>query len=106
MLGVVAMFSSLFILLILPLVDTSRIRGNEFRPLGKITFWVFVVNFFILMWIGSQHPVIPYIQIGQITTSLYFVWFLVLVPLTGIIENSLVDIALNNTTKKNSNQSN
>jgi ubiquinol-cytochrome c reductase cytochrome b subunit len=46
LIGVIAMFGSL---LILPLVDLSRIRGNQFRPIMKIAFWFFVVNFFMLM---------------------------------------------------------
>jgi len=32
------MFASLFILLIMPIADTSRIRGNQFRPLMKFFF--------------------------------------------------------------------
>jgi len=94
LLGVLAMFASLLILLAMPLLDTSRIRGNQFRPLMKFVFWVFVSNFFILMWIGSQHPVSPYSEIGQFATLLYFAWFIVLVPSTGILENTLIDLAI------------
>ena len=93
------MFGSLLILLILPYADLSRIRGNQFRPLSKIFFWIFVVNFFILMWIGSQHPATPYIEIGQIATALYFSYFLILVPAIGIIENTLMDISLSSKIK-------
>nr|YP_009522494.1 apocytochrome b [Hygrophorus russula]AXQ02217.1 apocytochrome b [Hygrophorus russula] len=93
LLGVLAMFGSLLILLILPLVDLSRIRGNQFRPAMKLAFWFFVVNFFILMWIGSQHPESPYLEIGQFSTAFYFVWFLFIVPVIGVIENTLMDIA-------------
>lgn len=93
LLGVLAMFGSLFILLILPLVDVSRIRGNQFRPAMRVAFWFFVVNFFILMWIGSQHPDSPYLEIGQISTALYFIWFLIIVPVIGLAENTLMDIA-------------
>jgi ubiquinol-cytochrome c reductase cytochrome b subunit len=93
LLGVVAMFGSLLILLILPLTDLSRIRGNQFRPAMKLAFWFFVVDFIILMWIGSQHPVSPYVEIGQIATAFYFSWFLIIVPLIGISENTLIDIA-------------
>ena len=92
MLGVVAMFGSLLILLILPLTDLSRIRGNQFRPIMKIAFWFFVVNFFILLWIGSQHPDSPYLEIGQFSTAFYFIWFIFLVPFISIIENTLMDI--------------
>jgi len=87
------MFSSLFILLILPITDSSRIRGNQFRPAMKIAFWFFVVDFFILTWIGSQHPNSPYVEIGQIATAFYFSWFLIIVPLIGISENTLMDVA-------------
>jgi len=90
------MFGSLLILLVLPYVDTSRVRSNQFRPAMKVAFWFFVVNFFILMWIGSQHPVSPFVEIGQISTAFYFVWFLVIVPLIGLIENTLFDIAVKN----------
>lgn len=95
LLGVVAMFGSLLILLILPITDLSRIRGNQFRPAMKLAFWFFVVDFIILMWIGSQHPDSPYLEIGQIATAFYFLWFLVLVPLIGLIENTLFDLGIN-----------
>ena len=93
-LGVLSMFGSLLILLLLPILDVSRIRGNQFRPLNKLSFWFFVVNFFILMWIGSQHPTEPFVTIGQISTGIYFAWFLIITPLVGLIENTLFDIDL------------
>ena len=91
------MFSSLLILLILPLTDLSRIRGSTFRPAMKLAFWFFVVDFIILLWIGSQHPETPYLEIGQISTAFYFAWFLIIVPLIGIAENTLLDVATLNT---------
>jgi ubiquinol-cytochrome c reductase cytochrome b subunit len=93
LLGVLAMFGSLLILLVLPLTDVSRIRGMAFRPAMKFFFWAFVVNFFILMWIGSQHPNTPYVEIGQIATAFYFAWFIIIVPMVGLIENTLMDLA-------------
>ena len=93
LLGVVAMFGSLLILLVLPLTDISRVRGNQFRPAMKLFFWFFVVDFFILMWIGSQHPTTPYVEIGQISTAFYFLWFILIVPVIGLYENTIMDIA-------------
>jgi ubiquinol-cytochrome c reductase cytochrome b subunit len=93
LLGVIAMFGSLLILLILPLTDLSRIRGATFRPLMKLFFWAFVVNFIILMWIGSQHPTEPYVSIGQVATGFYFAWFIIIVPMIGLLENTLMDLA-------------
>ena len=96
LLGVLAMFGSLLILLVLPLTDVSRIRGYAFRPAMKFFFWAFVVNFFILMWIGSQHPNTPFVEIGQIATAFYFAWFIIIVPMVGLIENTLMDLATEN----------
>ena len=88
------MFGSLLILLILPLTDLSRTRSNQFRPAMKLAFWFFVVDFIILTWIGSQHPEQPYVIIGQISTAIYFSYFLLFVPAIGIIENTLMDLSL------------
>jgi len=99
LLGVIGMFASLLILLVLPITDTSRIRGNQFRPFMKLFFWFFVVDFFILMWIGSQHPDEPFVTIGQFATAFYFIWFLVLVPALGILENTLFDLGVSTKTK-------
>jgi len=93
LLGVLAMFGSLLILLVLPFTDLSRIRGNSFRPAMKLAFWFFVVDFLILIWIGSQHPNSPYVEIGQIATAFYFSWFIIIVPFIGILENTLMDVA-------------
>ncbi|RYE20504.1 MAG: hypothetical protein EOP45_10925 [Sphingobacteriaceae bacterium] len=38
LLGVVAMLAALLILLAMPLLDTSRIRGAQFRPLMRFAF--------------------------------------------------------------------
>lgn len=93
LLGVLAMFGSLLIFLVLPLTDLSRIRGSQFRPIMKFAFWFFVVDFFILMFIGSQHPNSPYVEIGQAATAFYFAWFLLIVPIAGLSENTLFDVA-------------
>ena len=89
------MFGSLLILLILPITDLSRIRSSQFRPAMKLAYWFFVVDFAILMWIGSEHPNSPYVEIGQFATAFYFAWFVLIVPIIGLMENSLTDIAAN-----------
>jgi ubiquinol-cytochrome c reductase cytochrome b subunit len=48
------------------------------------------------MFIGSQHPVSPYVEIGQFSTAFYFSYFLIIIPLIGIIENTLLDLATKN----------
>jgi ubiquinol-cytochrome c reductase cytochrome b subunit len=94
LLGVIAMFSALLILLILPFVDLGRSRGIQFRLLSKIFFFIFVINFFTLMWLGAKHVENPFILMGQITTAIYFIYFLVIVPVISILENTLIDISI------------
>jgi hypothetical protein len=44
------------------------------------------------MWIGSQHPETPFVEIGQFATFFYFSWFLIIVPIIGLIENSMLGL--------------
>ena len=93
LLGVIAMFSAILILLAMPFTDLSRYRGVQFRPLSKIAFFIFVGNFLILMLLGAKHVESPFIEFGQISTFIYFSYFLIIVPTTSVLENTLVDIA-------------
>ena len=101
LLGVIAMFSAILIIMIMPFTDLGRSRGLQFRPLSKVFFYVFVANFLILMQLGAKHVESPFIEFGQISTVLYFSHFLVIVPLVSLIENSLVDLHLNNVKQPN-----
>jgi quinol-cytochrome oxidoreductase complex cytochrome b subunit len=77
LLGVVAMLASILILFLLPILESSRVRSSAFRPFMRFFFWLFVSNFLLLMWIGSQHPEPPYILLGQLCTAFYFSYFLI-----------------------------
>nr|YP_009257391.1 cytochrome b [Zasmidium cellare]ANG44814.1 cytochrome b [Zasmidium cellare] len=96
LLGVIAMFSAILIIMIMPFTDLGRSRGLQFRPLSKIFFYVFVANFLILMQLGAKHVESPFIEFGQISTVLYFSHFLIIVPVVSLLENSLVDLHLSN----------
>jgi len=92
LLGVIAMFSALLIILVLPFTDLSWSKGLQFKPLSKIIFYIFLANFLILMQLGSKHVESPFIEFGQISTVLYFSYFLILVPFVSLIENTLIDL--------------
>jgi len=92
LLGVIAMFSAILIILILPITDLGRSKGLQFRPLSKMAFWAFVANFLILMQLGAKHVESPFIELGQLSTVLYFSYFIVIVPAVSLIENTLVDL--------------
>lgn len=100
LLGVVGMLGSLLILLAMPILDTSRVRGSQFRPLMRFAFWAFVTDFFLLMYLGSCHAESPYIEVGAAATVFYFGWFLIIVPVIGIVENTLMDVATDKNTNK------
>jgi len=94
--GVIAMFAALLVLLLLPYLNTSEIRSSSFRPLHRQFFWLLVLDYFILGWIGGCAPETPYLEIGQIATFFYFFYFLILIPFLGLFEKMLVSY---NTTK-------
>nr|YP_009239716.1 cytochrome b [Plotosus lineatus]AMM05995.1 cytochrome b [Plotosus lineatus] len=88
--GVLALLFSILILMLVPLLHTSKQRGLTFRPFTKLLFWTLVANVFILTWIGGMPVEHPFIIIGQIASTLYFMLFLVFMPLTGWLENKLM----------------
>jgi len=94
LLGVIAMLGAILMLLTLPFTDLSRNRGIQFRPLSKIAFYVFVANLLILMVLGAKHVESPYIEFGQISTVIYFSYFLIIIPAVSILENSLIELGL------------
>jgi len=87
------MFSAILALLVMPFSDLSKLRGIQFRPLSKIAFFLFLANFLILMQLGAKHVESPFIEVGQISTVLYFSHFLIIVPFITFLENSLMDLA-------------
>jgi len=88
------MFAAILALLILPFTDLSKLRGNQFRPLSKIAFFIFVANFLILMQLGAKHVESPFIEFGQISTALYFAHFIFIIPFLTLLENSLIDLSI------------
>src|SRR3984893_15198227 len=56
LLGVVALVASIFVLTLLPWLDTSKVRSARYRPLYRQFFWVFVVVCIGLGWLGSKPP--------------------------------------------------
>lgn len=87
------MFSALVILLTLPKTDLGWTKGLQFRPLSKVAFYVFVINFLLLMQLGAKHVESPFIEFGQISTALYFAHFLVIMPAISILENTLIELS-------------
>jgi len=84
--GVIAMFASILVLLLLPWLDRSRVRSAKYRPVYKLFFWLFVIDCLILGWVGGQPAEGTLVLIGQISTTWYFAHLLVFIPIIGILE--------------------
>ena len=146
LLGVIAMFAAIGVLVILPWLDTSRVRSGAFRPIFKQFFWVFVLVCLLLGWVGANAPdtpiyaahgahetfatedearafkatiladnpdatvsvsqvvkieehkavwvvdettfVVRWIHLGQLLTFMYFAFFLLVLPILGVVERA------------------
>jgi len=90
LLGVIAMFSALLIPLSMIFLDINKIRGFQFRPLSKISFYYFIAIFLGLLVLGAKHVESPYIELGQLFTFSYFSYFLIVIPCISYIENNSI----------------
>jgi ubiquinol-cytochrome c reductase cytochrome b subunit len=84
--GVLAMFGAIIVMALVPWLDTSSVRSGRYRPMFKPWFWVFVVNFFVLMWAGAMPAEGIYPYIALIGSAYWFAYFLVILPLLGVLE--------------------
>ena len=75
--GVVAIFRAIIVLYTLPSTHPKPRRGFIFFPLNQLFFWALVANCFLLTWIGMRPVEDPYIFLGQIFTTLYFLFFII-----------------------------
>lgn len=77
--GVLVMGGSVIILAFLPWLDHSPVRSIRYRPLShKIILGIFVLNFFVLGYLGIMPPSALFERISQCGTLLYFAYFLLM----------------------------
>ena len=86
--GVLAMFASIMVLFILPWLDFSPVKSARYRPLYKQFFWLFIIDCFVLGWVGANPAEGHFVIIGQIGTAYYFAHLLVIIPLLAKFEKT------------------
>src|SRR5262245_58650536 len=87
--GVIAMFSSIGLLFLLPWLDTSRVRSCTFRPIYKWFVPVLVIDVLVLGYCGAHPPEGYFVPLARVATLYYFFHFLILLPVLGKIERPL-----------------
>ena len=83
------MFASIFILVILPWLDTSKVRSAIFRPIYKQLYWIMVLDVVILGYMGAMPAEGTYLLIARVATAYYFIHFLIILPILGKKEKTL-----------------
>lgn len=71
--GVVALVLSVVILYFFPFIFNHKFRRTFFYLFIKYLFWIFVINWILLTWIGACVVEMPYIIIGIIFSFIYFI---------------------------------
>ncbi|MBO6603406.1 MULTISPECIES: cytochrome b [Rhodobacterales] len=87
--GVIAMFGAIVVLALVPWLDTSSVRSGRYRPMFKWFFWIFILNFFLLMWVGARPAEGIYPYIALVGSAYWFAYFLLILPILGVIEKPL-----------------
>ena len=90
LLGVLALFAAILVLFVLPFANTSNIRTSLYRPLHQKFFWLLVIDYILLGYLGQQVPESPFIEIGQLASIYYFAYFLIIIPILGQLETGLI----------------
>jgi len=86
--GVILMFSAIFILFILPWLDTSKVRSAVFRPIYRQFFWILVLDILVLGYVGAMPAEGIYLVLARVGTIYYFLHFLVILPVVGYLEKT------------------
>jgi quinol-cytochrome oxidoreductase complex cytochrome b subunit len=89
--GVIFFAGALLVLFFVPWLDTSKVRSGAFRPVFKWFYWLFIINFVMLAYLGASAADgkvlgIAVADFSKICTVYYFAYFIVILPLLGRFE--------------------
>ena len=89
LLGVLALASSLLILLLLPFQSTYAIRSYSLKSFSKVTYWLFAGSYLILILTGALPITIEVVTLATIATFYYFFYFLIIIPSIYFLDSLL-----------------
>ena len=90
LLGVVTMISSIAVWFLLPVLDKCKVKSGSYRPIFKIFYFVFIINFCFLTWLGGQEVREPFVTLSRLSTLYYFSYFLIVLPILSKYEKPAV----------------
>ena len=77
--GVIAMFAAILIMFVLPWLDRSPVKSIRYKgTLYKVMLGLFVVDFILLGFLGTQPTTNLYKFLSQVGTTYYFLFFLLM----------------------------
>jgi len=83
--GVMAMFSAIIFLFLLPWLDKSEVKSIRYRGwMFKLMLTVFVISFIVLGYLGMQQPTEAKTILARVATAAYFMFFLAMPLYTKI----------------------
>lgn len=83
------MIMSIVILFFLTFLDTSSVQSSKFRVIFSFVYWCIFIDFILLGWLGQKSVEDPYIETGKCATFLYYFYFILLIPIIGLLEKNL-----------------
>jgi ubiquinol-cytochrome c reductase cytochrome b subunit len=83
--GLVVMAGAIALPIVLPWLDKSPVKSIRYKGLGsKVFLAIFIISFFILGYLGVQHPTPGRTLVAQICTAIYFAYFLLMPWYTSV----------------------
>lgn len=82
--GVIILFISIFILYIIPLINSNNLKNNKFYFINKFIYWWFINIFIILTWLGGQIIEYPYTNLNIFFTLIYFIYIIISLYINNI----------------------
>ena len=77
--GLVVMGGAIVLPAVLPWLDRSKVKSIRYKGMASKSFLaIFVVAFFVLGYLGVQHPTPLKTFLAQICTAIYFAYFLLM----------------------------